>query len=647
MPLPVIPVKQGGTGLTSLSALPISTAQQAALDLKADKSQLATPSVQRFSVADGNLSAGQTTITVSSYTPGTVMVFLNGSKLPSSSYTALSGTTVVLADAALATDIIEILSWLMSGVQNAAPLVHQHSTADLTGPALSQAMGGTGATSLGAATVAATGGTVSRPVADWFADTQTAAGAAVPSDGTDATTSLKAFIEGLSGKRGFFGKGTYFTNEKTVGSDYTQHPAAPAKLALSYTMDPGATFTGTGYLSLRNIIPWQGEVFAASVYTRQYDPGDVGGLTGGNIFQVASYAKANLSGPAVVAVYGQGEATTSGARAWGGNLVGTASASGATGIALELNALSTVAGGLSYGLVVHAAGFAPTTAAINIGSNSPESTFTDAITFNVQDVIRNGSPVESPPFSGCLIKMPNTTVTHGVNLSAAKFTGSEWWSSNLIIGPTNTTDRTSYIRLDSNANISSRAVDGTSPAPITYNPANGGQHQFLVSGVQQFQVRGGSDSVDYMTAEGGIGAVVLNIRGSSTDVNFNQYAKGTGKHQFLTGSTSAVQVQISDTAGATDFVKLTGGVGGDVVITSGGSSTNSSIVITGRGSGGGKMRDGTSAIKFQWNTTGVGFNASAPIAKPTISGSRGGNAALADLLTKLATYGLITDGTTA
>lgn len=42
-----------------------------------------------------------------------------------------------------------------------------------------------------------------------------------------------------------------------------------------------------------------------------------------------------------------------------------------------------------------------------------------------------------------------------------------------------------------------------------------------------------------------------------------------------------------------------------------------------------------------------GFNNTAPIAKPTVSGSRGGNEALASLLTALANYGLITDSTTA
>lgn len=42
-----------------------------------------------------------------------------------------------------------------------------------------------------------------------------------------------------------------------------------------------------------------------------------------------------------------------------------------------------------------------------------------------------------------------------------------------------------------------------------------------------------------------------------------------------------------------------------------------------------------------------GFNNTAPIAKPSVTGSRAGNAALASLLTALASYGLITDGTSA
>lgn len=43
----------------------------------------------------------------------------------------------------------------------------------------------------------------------------------------------------------------------------------------------------------------------------------------------------------------------------------------------------------------------------------------------------------------------------------------------------------------------------------------------------------------------------------------------------------------------------------------------------------------------------VGFFATSPASQQTVTGSRGGNAALADLLTKLATYGIIIDGTSA
>lgn len=42
----------------------------------------------------------------------------------------------------------------------------------------------------------------------------------------------------------------------------------------------------------------------------------------------------------------------------------------------------------------------------------------------------------------------------------------------------------------------------------------------------------------------------------------------------------------------------------------------------------------------------VGFNNTNPISKPTVTGSRGSNAALASLLTALANYGLVTDSTT-
>lgn len=45
--------------------------------------------------------------------------------------------------------------------------------------------------------------------------------------------------------------------------------------------------------------------------------------------------------------------------------------------------------------------------------------------------------------------------------------------------------------------------------------------------------------------------------------------------------------------------------------------------------------------------SGIGFYGSAPGAKPTVTGSRDGNAALASLLSALSGLGLITDSTTA
>lgn len=50
--------------------------------------------------------------------------------------------------------------------------------------------------------------------------------------------------------------------------------------------------------------------------------------------------------------------------------------------------------------------------------------------------------------------------------------------------------------------------------------------------------------------------------------------------------------------------------------------------------------------RIEVNATGIGFFNVAPVARPNIVGARGGNAALADLLTKGALLGLWTDGTT-
>lgn len=93
--------------------------------------------------------------------------------------------------------------------------------------------------------------------------------------------------------------------------------------------------------------------------------------------------------------------------------------------------------------------------------------------------------------------------------------------------------------------------------------------------------------------------------------------------------------------------------GASVVVQNGGTSIiaigNKSAVIGGAYSAtpyifGNATIEVGAAVKFLSTT---GFNNTAPIAKPTVTGSRGGNAALASLLTALASYGLITDSSTA
>ena len=71
--------------------------------------------------------------------------------------------------------------------------------------------------------------------------------------------------------------------------------------------------------------------------------------------------------------------------------------------------------------------------------------------------------------------------------------------------------------------------------------------------------------------------------------------------------------------------------GGDYVSPLTGSTTSANSLLL----------NGHADTYFQVN---LGFSA---IAKPTITGSRGGNAAIASLLTALASYNIITDSTTA
>jgi hypothetical protein len=119
-------------------------------------------------VTDTTATAGQTTFSIPSYTVGYVDVYRNGSRLAGSDYTATSGTSVVLANAASAGDTITTESFYVSSVLNAIPATNASITSSylasgltLTSPNISGAVVSTMASSVitSGTAVASTSGT--------------------------------------------------------------------------------------------------------------------------------------------------------------------------------------------------------------------------------------------------------------------------------------------------------------------------------------------------------------------------------------------------------------------------------------------------------------------------------------------------------
>ena len=110
---------------------------------------------------------------------------------------------------------------------------------------------------------------------------------------------------------------------------------------------------------------------------------------------------------------------------------------------------------------------------------------------------------------------------------------------------------------------------------------------------------------------------------------------GTGL-QVLQGGNPAFRIaNIAGTPPANYFGITPALAGGTVWATAQGTDTNITLGLNGQGTGGVNIG------------SRVGFNNTTPIAKPTVTGAKGSNAALASLIAALSAYGLITDTTTA
>lgn len=248
------------------------------------------------------------------------------------------------------------------------------------------------------------------------------------------------------------------------------------------------------------------------------------------------------------------------------------------------------------------------------------------------------------------------------------------------------------------------AAGSDTAVPISYSTKGLAEHFFLVNSLIAYRIAGVASAVNWLSMTNSITGVApkLSAAGVDTNVGFDYATQGTGVHSFYTNGT-AKQVEIAHVASSVNWLELRGGAAAGSVsirasgsntdipmillakgagsiffrnqgvnsfqidspassvnrlaviaaVTAGspklytsGSDTNISGSLQGSGTGGWKFLDGGSATKFEYNTTGLGFHGTAPVAKPTITGAKGGNAALTSLLTQLASTGLITDSTT-
>lgn len=118
------------------------------------------------------------------------------------------------------------------------------------------------------------------------------------------------------------------------------------------------------------------------------------------------------------------------------------------------------------------------------------------------------------------------------------------------------------------------------------------------------------------------------------------HARGIEAVRIQPGASADTRLDVTPGTGAATTGVTVGGVSG--------TATDVSLILRAQGAGDVSLQAGTgSAKQVRANNTGIGFYGGNPIAKPAVTGSRAGNAALASLLTALANLGLVTNSTSA
>jgi len=202
--------------------------------------------------------------------------------------------------------------------------------------------------------------------------------------------------------------------------------------------------------------------------------------------------------------------------------------------------------------------------------------------------------------------------------------------------------------LQMNGNLT---ADGTSTltGDTTFGDGYGSSGATLTAASGNFATKGTLtvDSTSTLTGDATFAGSILNT-GAATNVGVSDTTRGVVTcyaDNNITGG--KLTLQAGPSASPSDDISIEAYNGYYRVFTN--SANTASIRFQNVGAGDLDVLCGADLeIDGDLNHDGsnAGFYGTAPIAKPDVSGSRGGNAALADLLTELENLGLITDSTT-
>lgn len=367
----------------------------------------------------------------------------------------------------------------------------------------------------------------------------------VGADPTGINDSSTAFSNLFSRTSGYFytPSGTY-----KLGSNFI-----PTVRDVTYVSDPSVQYTGTGKFQFDNILPYQtAPIFASNVYRKTYTTAYDNYQ---NIFLMAAHAVNSTTSAPVVAVYGTGEAASSGGRAFGANFTGFVTANGgrATGVEIDAGYRNGATTGHAYGLTMSAGGAVAPDAAIQVQSNNSTSQWGNGLNFSFNSspgtgavtgaLIRAGSNGGSATVGNFLL------ATSDMSASSAEV---DFPSFRVEATPPSVTNRVSIKGAATGVAPQLKAVGTDTNVPLNLVSQGNGVIQFTTNGVENFRVQAAA-GVDNLQVGAGTGAASLSARGSSTDVNVVVAPKGAGTIQ-LNGPTSVSNgLTVTGTVSGTGF----------------------------------------------------------------------------------------------